>query len=497
MTADERNALVNRFFEENQDTPMLDLVEKSFSVEDSELQESLAGYWCNYVIDNLVWYCWWNYPESFDFSEQYWVRDVYLRAAPLLPDNTYYQAVAAFLQNQSEKCIRLLKDFVESCAAEQILDEAWFAWHFPVFKGRLPQVWDTLLSMLTALKHAPGLPELVEAAKIYYCTDAVEPLESAAEAALRANPDSQLAKEFMVCVWASHKQWRNIIALFEHTEHCWLFMDAERLFQLAWYQTKVRDYHGAIRAYKECLTLAPCKPYARNNLADLYFRTKQYQKSAAEYRKCLNDKMDLDYACTGYVRALTALGKFEKAEAFIRKSPKRIRKYALDALQAAKSGKKQYTAAENAAERDTDEMQIAVTGRKSVGQFSSERLLEEELEQRLIRGTDAFGVPLKIYNHDTIYGRQWVIPVGRLDLLAEDADGNLYVIELKKDSGYDDAYAQTAAYIEWLSHSRYAKQKKVFGIICVNAPSQKLIQDVRKDQRIRLFEYQLSYTEIK
>lgn len=39
---------------------------------------------------------------------------------------------------------------------------------------------------------------------------------------------------------------------------------------------------------------------------------------------------------------------------------------------------------------------------------------------------------------------------GRLDILGIDTAGDLYVIELKKDSGYDDAYAQTREYIDWL-----------------------------------------------
>ena len=35
------------------------------------------------------------------------------------------------------------------------------------------------------------------------------------------------------------------------------------------------------------------------------------------------------------------------------------------------------------------------------------------------------------------------------DITVEDAEGNLYIIELKKDSGYDNAYKQTVEYIEW------------------------------------------------
>lgn len=66
-------------------------------------------------------------------------------------------------------------------------------------------------------------------------------------------------------------------------------------------------------------------------------------------------------------------------------------------------------------------------------QFSSEKLLEDELTARLEKGDEVFGMPLHIYKQKGEYGRQYIMNgVGRLDLLAEDNEGNLYVIELKK-----------------------------------------------------------------
>lgn len=71
-------------------------------------------------------------------------------------------------------------------------------------------------------------------------------------------------------------------------------------------------------------------------------------------------------------------------------------------------------------------------------QFSSERLLEEELESKINAGIPVFGKSLKMYSDKMKYGRQYVIEgVGRVDLLTKDELGNLYVIELKKDSGYE------------------------------------------------------------
>ena len=69
-------------------------------------------------------------------------------------------------------------------------------------------------------------------------------------------------------------------------------------------------------------------------------------------------------------------------------------------------------------------------------------------------------------------------------------------MELKKDSGYDDAYKQTTEYLDWFEQDKRFKGKKVYGIICLNSPTQQLIDKVHADKRMRLFEYQISYTEI-
>lgn len=129
-------------------------------------------------------------------------------------------------------------------------------------------------------------------------------------------------------------------------------------------------------------------------------------------------------------------------------------------------------------------------------QFSKEKLLEEELTARIESGMPVFGKHLKVYKRKGEYGRQYNIPVGRLDLLCEDANGNLYVVELKKDSGYDDVYEQITQYLAWFEQSEKFKGKNVYGIICLNHPAQELLSKVHADKRIRIFEYQISYTEL-
>lgn len=146
---------------------------------------------------------------------------------------------------------------------------------------------------------------------------------------------------------------------------------------------------------------------------------------------------------------------------------------------------------------DTDSMEkITIDIGIKRQQFSNEKLLEDELTARIESGQPVFGMNIRVYKRKGEYGRQYIIPIGRLDLLCEDSQGNLYIVELKKDSGYDDAYKQIAAYLDWFEKNEKYKGKKIYGIICLNSPSKELIEKVHSDNRMKLFEYQISYNEI-
>lgn len=476
-------------------------VKKIIDISDDRVRELMAKYECDMVIDDIAFSMFgWKYPEDYRLSDIYIINDIFMPLIPYLAEDekNYYNAIAAFFNGEISKCFELIKtDIEEYIKSDGILDEFWFAYTYTVFKGSIPKLYDYILKRISTEKYEKGLIELIKATKIYYCSNDIKPLEEAVSEALLIVPDSVLAKELMAEVWYTNKRWENALAILEDLEDGYIFAEHERLFMMAWCKSKTRDRKGAIECYKKCLEIAPMKPWARNNLAYEYYVTKQYRKAEEEYYRCIEDKLNLKYACTGYVRTLAALGEFDKANQFIKNSPERIYKHALDELNDAKKGKKKYQK-EQSEDNTNDELtESSSIEHKPTYQFSKESILEDELTERLSTNSSIFGVPLKIFKRKGIYGRQWTFEVGRIDLLAEDDNGNLYVIELKKDSGYDDAYAQTVKYIDWFEKSKYAKGKKVYGIICVNDPPKKLIKSVQGDNRLRLFEYKVSYTEIK
>jgi hypothetical protein len=195
------------------------------------------------------------------------------------------------------------------------------------------------------------------------------------------------------------------------------------------------------------------------------------------------------------------MGRYKDAKVFAKNPPAKISKTLLERVKAAEnSNSKSRTDTPNNVLLDSGNTTIA---KKDIDfgvrrqQFTSEKILEDELALRIEAGIPVFGKPLTFYRGKGIYGRQCVLSNGRRpDLLAEDTEGNLYVIELKKDSGYDDAYEQTLDYLKWFDQNWRSQFNEIYGIICLNNPTPDLLDKVHKNNRIRVFEYQISYTEL-
>ena len=201
-----------------------------------------------------------------------------------------------------------------------------------------------------------------------------------------------------------------------------------------------------------------------------------------------------------YVRTLLAMKRFKDAKAFVENPPHQIIKSLLEKVKNAPNTNQRISADKPILESTHEEAGPSVENNIDIGvkkqQFTSEKILEDELMLRIESGIEVFGKKLKIYRRKGIFGRQYILSNGRrLDLLAEDSEGNLYVIELKKDSGYDDAYEQTIDYLKWFDENWKDKVKNIYGIICLNNPTQVLLDKVHSNPRIRVFEYQISYTE--
>lgn len=435
----------------------------------------------------------------------------YLDMVELLPkEYEYYHLTYYFFKSENKKCLSMLEKYMESLyqdmkddvkKPEDFMNESTFVdAFFEPFKQAFDGFWSSLAKILRKYPSQEGIPELCEIVEQYYkCKTDDEALKLLLDM-MQKYPKLVLIKELVGYTYYSMNMWNNAIAYFESVEEVGIFFTENDLyFMLAWSYGKVKNHKLEEDYYRKAVDIVPNNINFLNNLGYSLYLQKKYQEAQCYFEKCLEMDASYIYAANNYVRVLIALGRNKDAKSFVKtgkyKVSKDIRKR-VDKLDNTNARIKKESVRDTIErlEDDTSQENAVDLGIKRQ-QFSNEKLLEDELTARIENGIPVFGMSLKMYRRKGEYGRQYIIPVGRLDLLCEDAVGNLYIIELKKDSGYDDAYKQTAEYLDWFEKSDKFKGKKVYGIICLNSPTKQLIDKVHTDKRMKLFEYQISYTE--
>lgn len=364
-------------------------------------------------------------------------------------------------------------------------------------KEGIPGMWSYLRKLIDRPGVCKGIPEMCEALESVYYGTKNEDIADALLRVLQTNRDIYLAKELLGYTYYNMQMWNNALSYLEQYEdvkdRVGIFYTDNIYFWMAWCYGKKRNYQLEEAYYRKTLEVFPEAENALNNLGYCLFKQKKYHDAEDVFRKCLSEKRDTRFAANNLVRTYLALGQQDKAKEFVQKSGYKVSKQLVARIGRPLATKK--------CDVDTDSQDSAAdTSTINIGikkhQFTSEKLLEDELIQRMEQGIPVFGLPLKVYQKRGVYGRQFILRTGRLDILATDNNNDLYVIELKKDSGYDDAYTQTKTYIEWVEADIAKSGQHVYGLICLNSPTAELKRKVKQDSQMRLFEYSISYTEI-
>lgn len=440
----------------------------------------------------------------------------FVRATGMLPKTCeYFHILRQYFMGDDRKCLGSLEVFLENLYQESkssVTESEGFIneyllvdWFFEPFKQAFPGFWKSFASILRKYPTQEGVPELCETIEKYYASKTNEEILEFLLVLLVKYPSLISVKELVGHTYFDMKMWRNAIAYFESVEGESLFFRKATLnFLLAFCYGKTKQHHLEEEYYRKAIELQPNNTDFINNLGYCLYLQKKYQEARECFERCLSLDEKYPFAANNYLRVLVALGRNKDAKELIKsgkyKFSKSLEKRVLK-LENTNARLKQETPVEFILEHEelSNEEEPPVpsvySGVKRQ-QFSNEKLLEDELTARIESGMEVFGLKLKMYKRKGLYGRQFIIPVGRLDLLCEDTKGDLYVIELKKDAGYDDAYKQTAEYLDWFEGSELAKGKHVYGIICVNSPTKALIEKVHGDKRMKIFEYQISYTEL-
>lgn len=462
--------------------------------------ELFKGFCHNYLKYNL------KVQENILQSEEY---KIFKRRSSNLLNHVFFDAWCAFLEGRKKDVKTYIHEYIQTYehvtppyGEEDVAFELLLA-----FKNAYAGFWKFVKQEIEIIPHDEIAAKLCDIIEAFYDAPTNEEALEVLVTAYQKYPESTIINEMLGVVYFDEKQYGNAIAAFERlysaktdSYNSTLHTEDQMNFFLGYANDKLKDRKTAIDYYKKAVEISPRCPYAANNLGYLYYRERQYDKAYSILKRCIEERWETDlvFPVTNFARLLYAMGKYSEAREFVKNAPVKVAKAIRDKIEKAPEKDAITVIPEmtpDEIEENSEPVAKAVIERKGF-QFQSEKMLEDELTMRMEAGIEVFGLPLKIYKRRGEYGRQFVFPKGRLDILAEDAEKNLYIIELKKDSGYDDVYKQTIEYIDWFQKHK-AKGKKVYGIICLNAPSKPLIKAVRQDDRVKLFEYQISYSEVK
>jgi hypothetical protein len=139
----------------------------------------------------------------------------------------------------------------------------------------------------------------------------------------------------------------------------------------------------------------------------------------------------------------------------------------------------------SAAGEDADEEEIEP-------EESREFAYERDLQYYLASNLSLVEANLRLYQEEDITGIEFPVGNRRIDLLAEDGDGNYVVIELKVSRGYDRVVGQLLRYMAWIRKYQADEGQQVRGVIVAREISDDLRLACSELENVDLYEYELS-----
>lgn len=334
---------------------------------------------------------------------------------------------------------------------------------------------------------------------------------------MNEDANNWIASAISAEIYYEQKNWKPAIKCYEFalkTNSTEIGNTPDIFFSLAWCYGKIKDYQKESINYKKCLSLDKDYNMAMNNLGYSYIKQNKYQQALDIFDKCIKQEKDGKYPYSNKVRALKGLKRYREALKFIEEritdgtftansmssDIEKLNRWIEQQENKNQNGISEIDIEEdlkfeieNSEPVETEETTKNIVKKKSNFATPNERVLEELIEQYILKDIVTFDRYLSMYEDDRYYGRQLIMPdVGRIDLLTVDNKSNdLIVIELKQGKGDESVINQITRYMGWLKDNLAKPNQNVIGIICVNEISQKLRNSVSVIPNIELYEYRL------
>lgn len=403
-----------------------------------------------------------------------------------------------------------------------------------IYKNAYKCFWEHLAEKLKMLGCGDSVYHMCLALEQFYYGDKDMMVEFLVQV-ISEYDEAIVAWELLANYYYDNNMFKNALSYYkkivEYDEEWFIKKPRYIFFNIGYCYSKVRDIDCAIESYMEAYNMEgnTIPFYLLNNLGYCLYKKGIYLEAQKYLEESIERKLGDKYPYNNMISVLLAMKQYGEAANFVernknmlskescRKVEKICAKYETEDV-ILEEGEIEVIFVDDEYEEiedefviddeevlpfpefsyEYDDIHVHERDKRFSNQFYSEKALEDEVIAELEREIPIFGIKLHIYDRET-YGRQYILKDGkgkRIDILAEDDDENLYVIELKKDSGYDDPYAQITYYVEWIQENLCPKGKKTYGIICLNGARDKTIKDVKSDSRIMLYEYSISFKQI-
>jgi len=134
----------------------------------------------------------------------------------------------------------------------------------------------------------------------------------------------------------------------------------------------------------------------------------------------------------------------------------------------------------------------AITANEEAASFALEAQLRDFIVENLSR-IPIDGRRLDLFSDSSGQsGVEYVTPIGRIDILAVDAEGSLLIFELKLERGPDRALGQLARYMGWV-RAHLAQGRPVSGVIVASSIDERLRYAASVIPNVILLEYEIDF----
>lgn len=310
--------------------------------------------------------------------------------------------------------------------------------------------------------------------------------------ALDQDPNCYLADYLIASIYYEQGLWRSALPYFARASESDMYKeDAAFYFDYAWACEKAGNLGAAADFYQSVIALDESYPSAVNNLGCVHLKQGRYDEAVQCFNRAIQLGKDGPLPYRNMVSLLDKQGKREERTAFIRQH--------MDQLGP------QYEAALEMVEEDENmdmlrDIVNSLLVEKDDGAYGQKRMIEDELEQRILRGERLFDRSLEMVEDDGGYGRAYCVgESGCVDVLAYNAKDREYVLMDAVAGEADERHM----ILLWQKVQTFAlKQKKgskVSGVLVCGGVSPSLKDRIKQveDWHVEIYRYALELGKVK